>query len=67
MINVMCSQEGATMAMAAKAQKQIVLPDIWPENASDEDRKEINKIVEKFLDTFETSYRQKIEKRNEKK
>jgi hypothetical protein len=54
------------MAMTAKVAVQRVLPNVWPEAASDEDRKEIDQMVKEFLDAFEADYKQKIEDRKKK-
>jgi hypothetical protein len=60
-------QEG-TMAMTAKvARATAPLPDLSEfgiEPSSDEQKEEIQKLVEEFLDGFETDYRQKIKDRD---
>jgi hypothetical protein len=54
------------MAMTAKVAAQLVPPNVSLEAASDDDRKEINKIAREFLDAFEVDYRRKIEERKKK-
>jgi hypothetical protein len=54
------------MAMAAKVATQLVPPNVSPETASDEEKREINKIAKEFLDAFEANYRRKIEERKKK-
>jgi hypothetical protein len=60
-------QEG-TMAMTAKVARSTAslpnLSEFGMEPSTDEDKKEIQKLVEEFLDGFEADYRQKIKDRN---
>jgi hypothetical protein len=60
-------ERGEHMVMTAKnIEQKIAPPSIWPETATDESRKEINKLVKEFLNAFEADYRQKIEGRKKK-